>query len=252
VRLPRLSLRTLMIVVAILAILLADLRPSYSWVNFKPILYLLLIPLVSSTLAMRNPHRSVIVVATAVNALLLLAWYELRRPLEGILIGGEYPEFVREVLFPRYASTPYHQAAFALDWLSSRGTMVDLLCLAGSLLILIMMLARPISFRARICAALCLTLLALYGWGNSKRWGGTSDSFEWLTCHPWSFGDKTPIHLAQHWFLEGDTLSTLWRAIGVVRALELLVLAIVLAYLTAVGLHAILIHETKASDPTYV
>jgi hypothetical protein len=130
--------------------------------------------------------------------------------------------------------------------------MVELLYLAGSLLILMMMLARPISFRARICAALFLTLLVLYGWGNSKRWGGTDDSFEWLTHRPWSFGDKTPIHLARYWVREGDAFSALWRAIGAVRALELLVLTIVLASLSAVGLHAVRTHESDASDPTHV
>ncbi len=251
-RLPRFRLITLMFVVAILAMLLVEFRPSLSWWGVKPLMYFVLIPVVAATLAMRDQHRFVIVLATAVNTLLLLAWYELRRPLEGILIGGEDPEYVRDMLALCYYTTLYRGMTYTFHWVVRKGTFADLLWLMGSMLMLMAMLVRPVSFRARISGALSLTLLAIYGWATSKRWGGSDDSFDWLAWSDWSFGDKTPIHLSQHWLRQWDTLSILWRAIGVVRALELLVLAIVVASLIAVGLHAVLIHETRPSGPTHV
>jgi len=117
--------------------------------------------------------------------------------------------------------------------------MPDLLCLIGSMLMLMAMLARSVSFRSRILGAMSLTVLSIYGWATSKRWGGTSDYHDWLTHWPWYGGDKTPIHLAQRWLHEGGGLPTIWRAIGAVRALELVVLAMVFVSLTAVALHAI-------------
>ena len=91
-----------------------------------------------------------------------------------------------------------------------------------------------------------LTLLSIYGWATSKRWGGTDDYQEWLTHPCWEDGDKTPFHLAQRWLHERDGLPTLWRAIGTVRALELAMIAIVFVSLTTVALHAFRQRKTGA------
>ena len=180
-----------------------------------------------------------VVIATAVNTVLLLAWIELRRPLEGILIGIEEPEFIRHVIALIYYPTLYDGTNYALHWVARRGTMPDLLCMMGSMAMLTVMLVRPVSFRTRSSGALSLTLVAIYGWANSKRWGGTDDYHDWLTWQSWYTGDKTPIHLAQRWLNEGGGLHTIWRAIGAVRALEFVVLAMVFVSLTAVALHAL-------------
>jgi hypothetical protein len=174
VRLPRFHLRTLMIAVGIFASLCVDFHPSASWWQVKPILSFLFIPVVSATLAMGNPRRCVIVSVTALNALLLLAWYELRRPTEGFLIGGEDTEYVRHMMRDYYYR-PNLGISHALHWVVWRGTMPDLLCLVGSMLMLMAMLTRSVARRWRILAAMSLTLLATYGWATSKRWGGTDD-----------------------------------------------------------------------------
>ena len=237
-RLPWFHLRTQMIAVGIIATLCVDFHPSVSWWQVKPILWFLFIPVLSATLAMGNPRRRVIVAVTTLNALLLLAWYELRRPTEGILIGGEDTEYVRHLMRHCYY-WPNLGIGHVLHWVVRRGTIPDLLCLAGSMLMLMAMLVRFVSRRWRILGAMSLTLLATYGWATSKRWGGTEDYQDWKSWSPWHAGDKTPVHLTQRWLHEGGGLPTIWRAIGAVRVLELAVLAIVFVSLTAVALHAI-------------
>jgi hypothetical protein len=185
------------------------------------------------------PRRRLIVLVGAINALLLMAWYELRRPTEGILLGWEDTEYVLDSMRDWHNSSPDLRISRAFGWVVWRGTMPDLLCLIGSMLVLVAMLARSVSLRLRILSAMSLTLLSIYGWATSKRWGGTSDYQDWLTWRPWYGGDKTPIHLAQRWLHEREGLPTLGRAIGTVRALEFIVLAVVFVSLTAIGWHAI-------------
>jgi hypothetical protein len=242
VRRPRFHLRTLMVAVGIIAALLVDLRVNLSWWAVKPALYLVFIPLVSASLAARIPHRGLVVLVGAINALLLLAWYELRRPTEGILVGGSDTEYVLHLMQDCCYSEPNlgirRAFGWVVGWVVWRGTMPDLLCLIGSMLVLMAMLARSVSLRSRIIGAMSLTVLSIYGWATSRRWGGTDDSQDWLTFRPWYGGDKTPVHLAQRWLHEGGGLPTIWSAIGAVRALELAVLAIVFVSLTAVAWHA--------------
>jgi len=238
VRLPRFHLRTLMVAVGIIAALLVDLRVNLSWWAVKPALYLVFIPLVSAPLAARSPRRGLVVLVGAINALLLLAWYELRRPTEGILVGGSDTEYVLHLMQDCCHSEPNLGICRVFGWVVGRGTMPDLLCLIGSMLVLIAMLARSVSLRSRIFGAMSLTVLSIYGWATSRRWGGTDDSQDWLTFRPWYGGDKTPVRLAQRWLHEGGGLPPIWSAIGAVRALELAVLAIVFVSLTAVATHA--------------
>ena len=236
---PRIHLRTLMVSVGIIATLCVDFHASVSWWEVKPMLFCLFIPVVSATLAMGNPRRCVIVPVTALNALLLLAWYELKRPMEGIMVGHEDTQCVQDLMRHCYYAAPNIGIRRALVWVVWRGTMPDLLCLVGSMLMLMAMLARSVSRRWRILGAMSLTLLAIYGWATSKRWGGTVDYQDWKSWSPWYAGDKTPVHLAQRWLHEGGGLPTIWRAIGAVRALELAILATVFVSLTAVALNAI-------------
>ena len=237
-RLPRFHLKTLMVAVGIIAALLACLRGDISWWAVKPALYLVFIPLVSATLAARSPPRPLIVLVIAINALLLLAWYELRRPTEGFLVGHEDIEYVLDSMQYWRNSTPDLRIRRAFGRVVRRGTMPDLLCLIGSIVALVAMRARSVSLRLKIFSAMSLTLLSIYGWATSKRWGGTDDYQEWLTHRYWEDGDKTPIHLAQRWLHEREGFPTLWRAIGTVRALELAMIAIVFVSLTTVALHA--------------
>jgi hypothetical protein len=237
VRVPAFHLKTLMVAIGIIAALLMDLRVTLSWWAIKPALYVVFIPLVSTTLAARSPHPRLIVLVAAMNALLLLAWYELRRPTEGVLLGGEDVEYPLHVMQDCCYPSPSLGISRAFGWVVGRGTMPDLLCLMGSMFMLMAMLAGSGSYRSRILRATGLTLLSIYGWATSKRWGGTHDYQDWLTSRPWYGGDKTPVHLAQRWLHGGGGLPTLWRAIGTVRALEFAVLATVFVSLAAVLLH---------------
>jgi hypothetical protein len=228
-----------MVAVAVFAILFVDLRVNYSWWEIKPLLYLVFIPLVSAAIAMREPRRAALLLATAMNISLLVAWYELRRPFEGVVVGGEYPEFVRDLLVYGWDRELYRHADFAARWFYSKGTLTDLLCLTAPLFMLSVMLAGAVSVRTRVLGALGLNLLAIYGWANSKRFGGSGDAFEWLKNPAPFSGDKTPVHLAEYWLYKGGTLSTLLRAVGAVRSLEFLALAVVIVCVSAVGWRAV-------------
>jgi hypothetical protein len=247
VRLPQFHLRTLTVAIGIVAALFADLRVNVSWWAVKPALYLVFIPLVSATLAARSPRRGFVVLVAAMNALLLLGWFELRRPEEGFVCGWRNSEHVLDGIQDCCRLSPDDAIRAALNWIAWRGTMPDMLCLVGSMLILLAILGRSVSCRSRILWAMSLTVLSIYGWATSKRWGGTDDSQDWLTYFPWYGGDKTPIHLSQRWLHEGGGLPRIWSAIGAVRASEFAVLATVLVSLTAVALHAILQRRTVVS-----
>jgi hypothetical protein len=249
VRVPRFHLRTLMVAVGIIAALLMDLRINISWWAVKPALYLIFIPLVSATLAARSPRPRLVVLVGAINALLLLAWYDLRRPTEGILLGGEDVEYVLHIIQDCCCSLPSLGIRRAFGWVVWRGTMPDLLCLIGSMLMLMAMLARSISFRFRILGAMALTVLSIYGWATSKRWGGTVDYQDWLISRHWYGGDKTPIHLAERCLYEGDGLPRLWKAIGAVRALELVVLVMVFVFVAAIALRSVRDSRMGISPP---
>lgn len=59
-RLCRFRLRSLMAAVAVIALLLADSSVSYSWWKVRPLLYLVVIPLVSAVPLCRRPPRALI------------------------------------------------------------------------------------------------------------------------------------------------------------------------------------------------
>jgi hypothetical protein len=87
-----------MVAVEIIAVCLVDFRCNLSWWAVKPALYFVLIPVASATLAMRSAPRRLVVLATMVNTLLLVGWYQLRRPEEGIVVGWSNPEYVRDII----------------------------------------------------------------------------------------------------------------------------------------------------------
>jgi hypothetical protein len=223
-----------MVAVGFIAILLADPHIPYSWWGIKPVLYIVSIPLVSAILALREPSRPMIKSALALNALLLLAWYLMERPIEEIVLGRKTPTFIGDAFkYPIHPDFPTisSRANYILGWVVSNGTMPDLLCLAAPLLALPLMLARPVPRRIRLLLAMILVLVATYGWATSRRWGGSA-SFAWR------LRADTPSRLVGDWLRGEVPLSIVASEIGPVRALELLVLIVAFVCLASVAWRA--------------
>jgi len=231
-RVRRFHLRSLMAAVGVIALLLVDFRVSYSWWAVRPLLYVVLIPLVTAILVHHHPPRSLIVFGVILSALLLLGWYELRRPSEWILVGGDDIDHVHDLLLYISSPTHYHNASSLFRWVRERGTLADVACLSASLLILLAMLVRAISFRTRLGGATSLALVALYDWTTSKTWGGTRSFANSIEMIPW--------HLAGQWVRGETTFAAIASRVGFVGGLELFVLIVVFLCLTTVALRAFL------------
>jgi hypothetical protein len=235
---PRVRFRLwrLMIAVGVVAVALACWDSTCSWWTVKPFFNIVFIPVVSVVLALQEPKRRMILAAITLNAFFLLLWFELKRPLEGVVIGGEFPEHVEVIVsfvihgdFPNFLD----RIQYLVDWVTYYGTLLDLVSVVVPLLLLTILLFRPIPFHARMAAASSLSLLRIYGWATSNRSGGTA-------VFPWSTYDDIPVRLAQAWVRGEGTLSSHWARIGAVKTMELLVLLLVLASLMAVFVRAVL------------
>jgi hypothetical protein len=180
-RWPHFRVRTLMVVVAIVAASLALPDPVYSWWNVKPLINIAFIPFLSVIFALQNPPRRLILIATVLNALLLLLWFYLKRPMEGFVIGIPYPEHMRYYVINTWSRTILEGMEQLARFLVFFGTVPDLLSLAMSLLMLAVLLTRPISPPARIAWASALVLVRIYDWATTKPWGEPASSFGRVT-----------------------------------------------------------------------
>src|SRR5690348_8873560 len=128
------TVRRNLVLIGLLAILFACWDSSRSWWTVKPAFNIIFVPIVALVLAVRKPERRSVLLAICGNGIFLLLWFVLRRPPEGMTIGQDYPEYVKDAIlmaFTREDSWFSTRIRSLYDWLAFKGTIPDLVSISG-------------------------------------------------------------------------------------------------------------------------